>query len=365
VASKSDTTITQQMPKGGTTTKRARRIDPGTVVDIPQGMKYHAGPLGSSETSSHIEAEQAGLRRVGKRWNLPEYMISGDASNANYSSTLVAESPFIKSQDTRQQFYAMQWKKLFWKVIALALGARGIDVRQVKQLVELAVDPPDIAVRNKKEEHDLRKSQYDAGFLSLATWATEEGRDLEEEQVKGAQSAADREIERQKTMAQATGQPPGFESVREDCGSGDGGFKAGNTCATGGRAAPKVSKGPRGSKKTLTPKTKSEIAKSAHVMVDKTIQRYSEDVNEPYLAKRLGGKSMDDNEPHDVYLEIGDKRHGIELKTMVSNTNDKLTMKRSAMDRKRAWERKNKATMHTVVFDDREVFNAKGDGKHD
>ena len=29
---------------------------------------------------------------------MPEYMVSGDASNANYASTLVAESPFVKAR---------------------------------------------------------------------------------------------------------------------------------------------------------------------------------------------------------------------------------------------------------------------------
>jgi hypothetical protein len=40
-------------------------------------------------------------------------------------------------------------------------------------------------------------------------------------------------------------------------------------------------------------------------------------------------------------------------------------MKKDAMERKANWEKDNKATMHTVVFNDEKVFNAKGDGKHD
>jgi len=40
-------------------------------------------------------------------------------------------------------------------------------------------------------------------------------------------------------------------------------------------------------------------------------------------------------------------------------------MKRSAQERKAEWERKNKATVHTVVFDDSRVYNANGPGKHD
>jgi hypothetical protein len=57
--------------------------------------------------------------------------------------------------------------------------------------------------------------------------------------------------------------------------------------------------------------------------------------------------------------------HGLELKTMVDNKANKITMKRSAMENKAKWERKNKAPIHTVVLDDSAVFNAKGAGKHD
>jgi hypothetical protein len=116
---------------------------------------------------------------------------------------------------------------------------------------------------------------------------------------------------------------------------------------------------------TMSPKTKSEIAKASAKRVDKEIQRYSEERNEPKLAKALGGKSLADNEPVDVVTEINGKKHGIELKTMVDNKHNKLTMKKDAQARKRSWERREKGKVHTVVFDDQKVFNAKGPGKHD
>jgi len=110
---------------------------------------------------------------------------------------------------------------------------------------------------------------------------------------------------------------------------------------------------------------KSKIAKKSAVRVGIKIQRYAENVNEPILAKGLGGKSADDNEPMDVITTINGRNHGVELKTMTVGGNAKITMKASAIKRKKSWERKNKATGHTVVFDDTKVFNAKGPGKHD
>lgn len=112
--------------------------------------------------------------------------------------------------------------------------------------------------------------------------------------------------------------------------------------------------------------SKAEIAKASHVMVDRRIQRYAEEHNEPKFAKALGGFSFKDNEPVDIVLgDNGVVKHGIELKTVVANTNGKITMKGDALARKRTWARKNKAQFHTVVLDDSKVFNANGEGKHD
>lgn len=107
--------------------------------------------------------------------------------------------------------------------------------------------------------------------------------------------------------------------------------------------------------------SKSEIAKANAVPIGRNIQRYSEENNEAEIAKQIGSgaKSMDDNEPHDIQVRLSGKLHGIELKTMVSNKSDKLTMKRSAMERKAAWEKKNKGVFHTLVLNDEDVIPGK------
>ena len=112
---------------------------------------------------------------------------------------------------------------------------------------------------------------------------------------------------------------------------------------------------------------RSERAKAAHFMVDREIQRYAEQHNEPQVAKALGGVSFPDSEAVDIVVAgpTGAVQVGIELKTIVSNKAQKITMKESAMKRKRTWQRKNKARIWTVVLDDTLVYNAKGPGRHD
>lgn len=112
---------------------------------------------------------------------------------------------------------------------------------------------------------------------------------------------------------------------------------------------------------------RKQRAKQSATRVGSDIQRYSEEHNEPAFAKAIGGMSFPNSEPIDIAVPgpNGVVKHGIELKTMLINKAAKITMKKDAMARKAAWEKNNKATVHTVVFDDSAVFNANGPGKHD
>jgi HK97 family phage portal protein len=105
------------------------------------------------------------------------------------------------------------------------------------------------------------------------------------------------------------------------------------------------------------PSAKAERAKKAHKMVDKSIQRYAEERNEPRMAKALGGVSLPDGEPIDIAIRKGSKVvHGIELKTMVDNSNGKITMDKYAQVRKIVWEQESGAAFHTIVSDDTDVY---------
>jgi hypothetical protein len=155
-------------------------------------------------------------------------------------------------------------------------------------------------------------------------------------------------------------------------GSGGGGAKkeaaspSEPSAKTGEKTKPKSNRPPP-AKKPPACSERCARAKKAHVMVDKTIQRYAEEYNEPRVAKALGGVSFPNGEPIDIAIAGNDGvvKHGVELKTMVANRNGKITMKGDAIARKKAWERKNKAPIHTVVLDDSAVMNANGEGKHD
>ena len=169
----------------GTKRVQVEKFQPGTVKDIPNGMKYHAGPMGMLRSPVFVEIAQFMLRSIGIRWIFPEYMISGDASNANFASTLVAESPFVKARETDQKFERTNIRKLCWKILKMAHGMgrfKGADWEAVKASIEILIDLPEVASRDKLALAQTNQILHNKGLLSLHTWAAQADLDYDEEQ---------------------------------------------------------------------------------------------------------------------------------------------------------------------------------------
>jgi len=174
----------QQKTNPGTRTRYISKYEPGTVLDVSGGMQYKPGPLGSAHAPNFIAIEQAVLRAIGTRWCMPEYMISGDASNANYSSTMVAESPFVKACQAEQRFYKSRFRRIIWKAIhnAAEVGrfARwNLDFSALRELVDLHVEAPSVAVRDQLSEAQTSEIESRNGILSKRTWSALSGRDYD------------------------------------------------------------------------------------------------------------------------------------------------------------------------------------------
>ncbi len=181
----------------GSKTMRTTHTPPGTLLDIPKGLEYKASPLANQGVGqAFVTIEQALLRTIGTNWQMPEYMISGDASNANYSSTMVAESPFVKYCKREQRNHRSNVLDIDWAALRIACEA-GIfrrwgvyDVEELQDLVEIILQPPIVEARDRPKETNRRKIMHDDGLLSLQTWSEEEGYDRDEEVKRGAERQA-------------------------------------------------------------------------------------------------------------------------------------------------------------------------------
>ena len=82
-------------------TSHFRRYAPGTILDAVAGTDYEF-PAAGIDAARYVTVLQAELRAIASRLVMPEFMLTSDASNANYSSTMVAEGPAVKMFDRLQ-----------------------------------------------------------------------------------------------------------------------------------------------------------------------------------------------------------------------------------------------------------------------
>lgn len=194
--------ISLQLPsvfgsQGQTTTRNASHYPPGSVLRVGDGQEYQAGPMGAERNVGFEVVGQYALRRIGVRWNMPEYMVSGDNSNNNRASGETGEAPFVKAREADQQFYKRHFLSLLWKAVRICVESGrfqryGIQCHQfddMMRLVRIDAECPTVASRDPKLAVDSDKVLVDAGVMSERTFAARNGLDYDKEQKLGAMKA--------------------------------------------------------------------------------------------------------------------------------------------------------------------------------
>lgn len=186
-------------PVGGSgmTQMFQKTLASGTALHIGKDKKYLPGPMGAERNSGFEIVASLSARRIGVRWCMPEYMISADASNSNYASTVVAESPFVKARERDQRVFAGHFREIIWKALQLQMAhdpgryARyGIgSFADLRRSLFMHVQPPDVATRDQYQAAQANEILHGAGVLSAETWAARSGLDPEIEVSQGADMA--------------------------------------------------------------------------------------------------------------------------------------------------------------------------------
>jgi hypothetical protein len=182
-------TYQKVLSDGTSRTTQFQQVQPGTIKDIPKGMEWLVGPMGTLNSPVYIEVGQYILRIVGGIWSMPEFLITGDASNANYASTLVAESPFVKYCEGEQGAYASSFERLIWKALAILCRMNqlgGCTWQQIVAMLEINAEYASPASRDKLQQAQANQILVDAGVMSKRTWANDSGLDYDEEQQNTA-----------------------------------------------------------------------------------------------------------------------------------------------------------------------------------
>ena len=170
----------------GARTIHQEKVNPGTTKDAPHGMVHRPGPLGTLNQPIYIEVDKHLQRMIWSRWNAPDFM-TGDASSQNYATALVSEAPFVKARENDQRTYGRHFERLIWKALRIyhergAFGSMQFD--QIRSLVKLKMDYPEVASRDKKQQADTNEILHRNQLLSKRSWAAQAGLDYDEEQAE-------------------------------------------------------------------------------------------------------------------------------------------------------------------------------------
>lgn len=164
--------------------RRLSQYGPGTILDAPAGLDYDF-PAAGVNASAFVTVLQAELRAIAARLVMPEFMFTSDASNANYSSTLVAEGPAVKMFERLQAALKHDDCQVMWRVIGNAVAAGRLPA-DVRRRVELQISLPSLLVRDQLQECEIEKIAFEKGILSAQTWSQRLGLDYDQEQKNRA-----------------------------------------------------------------------------------------------------------------------------------------------------------------------------------
>jgi len=152
-----------------------QEMPPGSILHLAPGEEWDA-PANRIDVGNYVAAIQAELRAVAARMCMPEYMLSGDASNANYSSTLVAEGPAVKMFE-RLQAEAIWYDVEILQRVLRAAERRGVLPAGLTQLVRIEAEPPMIKTSDRLLEAQADQLLLSAGVVSRETVAARQGFD--------------------------------------------------------------------------------------------------------------------------------------------------------------------------------------------
>ncbi len=185
VSGQADATATN--PATGKATS-FRRFGPGTILDAHAGVEYDF-PAAGLDAANYVVILQAELRAIASRLVMPEFMLTSDASNANYSSTMMAEGP--RDPHVRPAASLARSRRPRRHVArAPRRDQRGAGSPPRRSTtLEIQAAPPTLAVRDPLQEAEAYRIEFQSGILSPQTWSQKRGLDYNQEQANWAAHA--------------------------------------------------------------------------------------------------------------------------------------------------------------------------------
>lgn len=175
-ASSADRAYPSGSAAGGGAPRYFRNYSPGTILDTSAGVDYQF-PAATVDAARYVTILQAELRAIASRLVMPEFMLTSDASNANYASTMVAEGPAVRMFERLQHELLREDRTVMQRVMDNALHA-GVFSREDVERTFVRITPPTLSVRDRLRETQADRILVELGAMSVQTMAQRQGLDF-------------------------------------------------------------------------------------------------------------------------------------------------------------------------------------------
>ncbi len=160
-------------------TRSVQQFEPGMIVHTSKNEQFVESPY-SAGVAGHIEVVKLLLRSAQSLWNAPSWLGSSDASDMGaYTSSLVAESPFVMGVETEQDDYAAVFLKVLTRVIEYGIAA-GLLPKDTLQKVEIKQEVLSPVARDRQVEATIAHTKLEDKTTSPQQVIRESGQKPEE-----------------------------------------------------------------------------------------------------------------------------------------------------------------------------------------
>ncbi len=156
------------------------RVRPGTILTTSAGtdIKFLQPDTNFGDA---VPLGRMLLLGIASGAGIPEFMLTSDASNGNYASTMVAEGPAVKLFQCEQNYFCGEFERLWKRLMQEAIFRSQVD-EELLQQVELHWSKPELVSRDRPRERQADVALVNAKVLSRA--AVQRKENLDPQQIQ-------------------------------------------------------------------------------------------------------------------------------------------------------------------------------------
>jgi len=153
----------------------------GTVLTASKGISYEM--LSPNIQASDVKDDGRNmLLAIAAGCGFPEMMLTSDYSNANYSSSMVAQNPFVREIEDWQDFFTHYYKNEIFIPVMKAYQEYGDKKIPDKEDLDCTIEWPPLILADIYKNNQAREIQHRNKIISKKTWQEREGLDSDEEE---------------------------------------------------------------------------------------------------------------------------------------------------------------------------------------